>query len=299
MKLAKYFTKEVRIGIVAIVALIILFYGINYLKGVQIFTPSSYFYVKYTNISGLTKSSPVFADGYKVGVVHDIEYDLKSPGNVIVAVEIDKDMRIPKGSSAEIVTDMLGGVKMNLLLVNNLRESHAVGDTIPGTMNNGIMETVAAFVPKIETMLPKLDSILTGLNTLIRNENIPATLESVKNITANLEITTSSFNHLLQKDIPQITGKLNTISDNFVEISSTLKEMDLTGMYTKIDQTLANVKQFTENLNNPDNTIGLLLNDPQLYNNLNSTATNASMLLEDLKNHPKRYVHFSLFGRKK
>jgi hypothetical protein len=102
----------------------------------------------------------------------------------------------------------------------------------------------------------------------------------------------------MSKDIPQLTGKLNTIGDNFVAISGNLKEVDYSAIFQKVDATLANVKMITEKLNSKDNTIGLLFNDPALYNNLNATTENAASLLEDLKAHPKRYVHFSLFGKK-
>ena len=249
----KYITKEVRIGIAGIIALCVLVYGINWLKGIHMFQPSSYFYAKFQNVNGLTKSSPVFADGVRVGIVRDIFYDYTNPGNVVVEVELDTELRIPKGSSAELVSELMGGVRMNILLANNPREKYAVGDTIPGTLNNGMMESVAKLMPQVQEMLPKLDSILISLNT---------------------------------------------IGDNFVTISGNLKEVDYAATFKKIDETLSNVKMLTEKLNSKDNTLGLLFNDPTLYNNLNATTENAAGLLKDLKEHPKRYVHFSLFGKK-
>ena len=294
----KYITKEVRIGIAGIVALFILVYGINYLKGINMFKPSSYFYVKFHNVNGLAKSSPVFADGVRVGIVRDIYYDYSQPENVIVEVELDTELRIPKGSSAELVTELMGGVRMNILLANNPREKYAVGDTIPGSLSNGMMESAAALIPQIEKMLPKLDSIMTSLNTILSDQSIPATLHSVEKLTANLEEASGLFKVLMKRDIPQLTGKLNTLGDNFIAISSNLKEIDYANTFKEIEQTLNNVKIITSKLNSKDNTVGLLLNDPQLYNNLNATTANAASLLEDLKEHPKRYVHFSLFGKK-
>lgn len=125
----KYLTKEVRIGIAGIIALCILVYGINYLKGIHMFKPSSYFYVKFTNINGLTKSSPVFADGFRVGIVRDLYYDFTQPGKVVAEIDVDPDLRIPKGSTAELTAELMGGVKMNLLLANNPRERFEIGDT--------------------------------------------------------------------------------------------------------------------------------------------------------------------------
>lgn len=294
----KYLTKEVRIGIAGIVALCILVYGINYLKGIHMFKPSSYFYVKFTNINGLTKSSPVFADGFRVGIVRDLYYDYTQPGKVVAEIDVDPDLRIPKGTTAELTTELMGGVKMNLLLANNPRERFEIGDTLQGNVNNGIMEQVATVMPQVEKMLPKLDSILVSLNTILSDPAIPGTLHSVQNTMASMEVTSRQLQSLMSKDIPQLTQKLNTIGDNFVTISDNLKEIDYSAAFARIDATLANVKLFTDQLGRKDNTIGLLLNDPSLYNNLNATTANAASLLEDLKSHPKRYVHFSLFGKK-
>ena len=119
----KYLTKEVRIGIAGIIALCILVYGINYLKGIHMFKPTNYFYVKFHNINGLTKSSPVFADGFRVGIVRDLYYDYNEPGKVVAEIDVDPELRIPKGSTAELASELMGGVKMNLLLANNPRES--------------------------------------------------------------------------------------------------------------------------------------------------------------------------------
>ena len=259
----KYITKEVRIGIAGIIALCILVYGINYLRGINMFKPSSYFYVKFQNVNGLAKSSPVFADGVRVGIVRDIYYDYNQAENVIVEVELDTELRIPKGSSAELVSELMGGVRMNILLANNPREKYAVGDTIPGKLNNGMMESVAALMPQIEQMLPKLDSIMISLNNILNNQSIPATLHSVEKTAANLEVASGQLKVLMGRDIPQLTGKLNTIGDNFITISGNLKEIDYAATFKEIEQTLANVKMVTEKLNSKDNTVGLLLNDPQ------------------------------------
>ncbi len=294
----KYITKEVRIGIAGIVALCVLVYGINWLKGIHMFKPSSYFYAKFENVNGLTESSAVFADGVRVGIVRDIIYDHSRPGNVVVQVELEHDLRIPKGSTAELVSELMGGVKMNILLANNPREKHEVGDTIPGVVHSGMMDKVAELMPKMEQMLPKLDSILTSVNAILGDKSIPATLHSVEATTANLAAISADLKQFTGKDLPGLTEKLNTIGDNFVAISNNLKGIDYATTFKKVDETLANVKKLTDKLNSNDNTMGLLFNDSQLYDNLNATTRNAASLLEDLKAHPKRYVHFSLFGRK-
>ena len=269
-------TKEVKIGLIGIAALAMLIFGINYLKGINMFQSANYYYVEYTNINGLAGSSPVFANGYKVGTVRNINYNYAKPGHVTVEVEVDKEMRIPKGSAGELVTEMLGTVKMNLLLNFNSTEYYQPGDTLPG----------------------KMDSILYSLNKILADPALSATLHNAEKLTANLDVTTRQLNILMQRDLPQLTGKLNTIADNFITISDNLKGIDYASTFNKIDSTLYNVQMLTEKLNRKDNSIGLLFNDPTFYQNLSATTANAATLLEDLKAHPKRYVHFSLFGKK-
>lgn len=294
----KGFNKEVKIGIAGIIALFILVFGINYLKGVSLFKPTRHFYVQFQDINGLAKSSPVFADGFKVGIVSKLEYDYVHPGNVVVEIDVDPSLRVPKGSTAELQSDLLGAVKLNLLLANNPREKVEYGDTIMGHVNAGALGKAADMIPTVEKMLPKLDSILTSLNMILANPAIPATLHNIENLTASLNNNSRQLERMMHDDIPLLTGKLNEIGDNFVAISGNLKQIDYAATMAKVDETLANVKQITDKLEQKDNTVGLLLNDPSLYNNLNQTAINAASLLDDLQNHPKRYVHFSVFGKK-
>ena len=290
--------KEVKIGFIGIIALTLLFFGINYLKGVRMFHASTYYYVEYTDINGLTNSSPVYASGYKVGIVSDIQYNHNNPGHVVVEVDMDSDMRVPKGTTGELVTDMLGTVKMNLKLNLGNPEFYETGDTLPGIVNNGLMGVAEGVMPKVEQLLPKMDSILHSLNQLLAHPSLAATLENTEKLTANLDITTRQLNKLMQNDLPQITGRMLTIADNVSVISENLKGIDYAETFQKIDSTLQNVQLLTSKLNSKDNTVGLLFNDPTLYNNLSTTSANAASLLEDLQAHPKRYVHFSLFGRK-
>lgn len=292
-------TKEAKIGAIGIAALAMLIFGINYLKGINMFQPTNRYYVEFSNINGLAGSSPVFANGYKIGLVRSINYNYQKPGNVVVEVEADTEMRIPKGSSGELVTEMLGTVKMNLLLNTDTHEYLQPGDTLPGKSNAGLMGAAEEkLMPQMEKMLPKMDSILTSLNKLLADPALSATLQNAEQLTANLNHATRHLNSLMQKDLPQLTGKLNVIADNFVTISNNLKDVDYAATFSKVDSTLYNVQLLTEKLTRKDNTIGLLFNDPSFYQNLSATTAHAASLLEDLKAHPKRYVHFSLFGRK-
>jgi phospholipid/cholesterol/gamma-HCH transport system substrate-binding protein len=196
-------------------------------------------------------------------------------------------------------SDMLGNVKLNLLLNTASADYCTPGDTLEGRVNAGLMGVAAeTLVPQMAALLPKLDSIMHTLNTLLADPAVANTLHNAEQITANLDVTTRQLNVLMQKDLPALTGRLNHIADNFATVSDNLKDVDYAATMQKVDSTLYNVQQMTAKLNRTDNTIGLFLNDPSLYDNLSSTANNASLLLEDLRQHPKRYVHFSLFGKK-
>lgn len=291
--------KEFKIGIAAIVALIILFIGINYLKGINMFKSESYYHVDYTEVNGLALSSPVYANGFKVGLVRDIQYNFNKPGHITVGIEMDDNIKIPVGSKAELVTEMLGTVKMNLIMNYGENQTIAPGDTIEGYANNGIMAKAEKdLLPQMEKMMPKLDSILSSLNKILADPAIGNTLKNAEQITASLNQTSSHLQRLMSNDIPKLTGNVTAITEDLKVISRNLKGIDYAGTFNKIDETLKNVYALTDKLNKKDNTIGLLLNDPELYNNLNATSENAASLLKDLQENPKRYVHFSLFGRK-
>lgn len=291
--------KEFTIGIAAIAALLILFIGINYLKGINMFKSESYYYVDYTNVNGLALSSPVYTNGFKVGLVRDIQYNFNKPGHIIVGIEMDDNIKIPQGSKAELVTEMLGTVKMNLIMNYNEEKIIAPGDTIEGYANNGIMaKAEEELLPQMEKMMPKLDSILSSLNKILADPALGNTIKNAEKLTASLSQTSNHLEKLMSNDIPTLTSNVTMITEDLKVISGNLKGIDYAETFNKIDQTLKNVYALTDKLNNKDNTIGLLLNDPELYNNLNATSANAASLLKDLQEHPKRYVHFSLFGKK-
>lgn len=297
----KYFTKEVKIALVAIAGVVVLFFGMNFLKGLNIFSSEDNYYVQFSDITGLSSSSPVYADGFKVGVVKDIIYDYTHTEGSKVLIGVDKQLRIPQGSSAEIVSDMLGNVKVNLLLANNPREKVAPGGLIKGMINDGAMGKLQDMVPAVEKMLPKLDSIMTSQNAILADPAIRQSLHNVQTITDNLTTSTAQFNTLmagLNKNVPGMMAKANNVLDNTETLTANLAAVDVASTMRQVDQTIANVQQLTAKLNSKEGSLGLLMNDTQLYDNLNSTMRNADSLVIDLRQHPKRYVHFSVFGRK-
>ena len=294
-------TKEIKIALVAIVGILILYFGINFLKGMNLFSTNNAYYMTFDDIQGLGASTPIYADGYKVGTVDGLEYDYKENGPIKVKVDIIKDLRIPQGSKAEIVKDLMGNLQVNLLLANNPRERVEPGGVIPGAVNGGMMDKAASLVPVVEKMLPKLDSILTSVNALLADPALAASLHNVETITSNLTVSTRELNTLmagLNKQVPGMIGKANGVLDNTNRLTANLASLDVQGTLNKVNQTLESAHQFTEKLNSNQGSLGLLMNDTKLYDNLTSTMGHADSLVIDLKAHPKRYVHFSVFGRK-
>ena len=294
-------TKEIKIALVAIVGILVMYFGINFLKGMNLFSTNNAYYMTFDDIQGLGASTPIYADGYKVGTVDGLEYDYKENGPIKVKVDINKDLRIPQGSKAEIVKDLMGNLQVNLLLANNPRERVEPGGIIPGAVNGGMMDKAANLIPVVEKMLPKLDSILTNVNALLADPAIAASLHHVETITNNLTVSTRELNTLmagLNKQVPGMIRKANGVLDNTNRLTANLADLDVQGTLNRVNATLEGAQKFTDQLNSGKGSLGLLMNDTKLYDNMTSTMSHADSLVIDLKAHPKRYVHFSIFGRK-
>lgn len=295
------FTKEVKIALVAIAAAIALYFGMNFLKGLTVFSNTTTYRMQFSDLKGLSRSTPVYADGYKVGTVTDIDYDYEKQANIIVEAEVDPQLRIPAGSTASIESDLMGNIKVTLLLSNNPRERIEPGGIIMGVDENGAMKQMQAMIPAVQAMLPKLDSIMASLNKLLADPALAQTLHNAETITANLTTSTAELNTLmksLNKDMPGMMSKANATLENTETLTSNLAKVDIEGTMARVNNTLDNIERMTAAINNREGSLGLLMYDKGLYNNLNATMRDADSLVVDLKAHPKRYVHFSVFGKK-
>lgn len=295
------FSKEIQIALVAIVGLVVLFIGLQFLKGLNLFSTDSRYYVKFDNISGLSVSSPVYANGYRVGVVEEILFDYEKRGDIIAVVGVDKKLRLPQGSFAEIASDLLGNIKLELIFGSDASTLMAPGDTLTGGLQLGAMARAADMIPQIEKMLPKLDSILASVNTLLADPALANSLHNVDQITADFTKTTKELNLLtasINRQMPEILQNANGVLANTNKLTGNLNDLDIAATMGHVNTTLQNVEQMTAMLNSKEGTLGLLMRDPSLYWNLNSTMMHADSLMIDLKSHPKRYVHFSVFGKK-
>lgn len=289
-------TKEAKIGLVSIISLVLLYFGINYLKGINLFKPVNHYFVTFHNVKDVTVSSPVYIDGFKVGLVRSIVYDYENTGKITVEISLDDEMRLTAGSYITIIKTFLSGGELHIHLNEYVKDYLKPGSTIEGRTEEDMMQAVQEkILPGVEVLLPKLDSILGGLQTLINHPALTRSLEHIEKTTGNLESSTRRLDCMLSNDVPGIVSDLKVITGNFNEVSTNLKSLDLVTTVNSINTTLANLQLTTDKLNQKDNTLGLLLNDKSLYLNLDSTMQNASRLLLDLRQNPKRYVHFSVF----
>ena len=302
-------TNEVKIALTAIAAVTLLFVGINFLKGINVFESSNSYYVKFKDIKGLAVSNLVYANGYPVGTVRDIDYNYGDNNGVVVRVELDENMRIPRNTHAELEVALMGGVTMNLVLGPNPTDNIAPHDTIDGGLYSGAMDKASALIPDVARMLPKLDSILTNLNRLSGDPALQKTLANAAEISENLKTTSAQLHRMMGREVPQMMGHLNRTAAHAEAFSGQLAQVDVKQTMAEVQGTLQSVNTMAgqmnslltdvnQKLNSPTNNLGAFLADRKLYDRLNNTVSHADSLMIDLKAHPKRYVHFSLFGRK-
>ena len=294
----KYFSHEVIIGIITIFSLVLLYFGINYLKGVNLFKPTNHYYIKFNDVTDLQKASPVYVNGFRIGVVNDIDYNYDCPGNIVALISLDRDMKIQTGSHVELTSSLTAGASLHIMLNTDVSSYYQIGDTLEGRLRIGPMDVISkSLVPQINDLIPKVDSILTGLQEIVNHPALTQSLAAIQHTTASLESSTASLNRMLNGDVPVILNNFKTVSSDFTTVSSELKSLDLTTAYNSLNATLKNIENMSNQMNRKDNSFGLLLNDRTLYDNLNTTTENASNLLLDLKQNPKRYVHFSVFSK--
>lgn len=297
------FTREVRVGIMAVVAIFVLYFGLNFLKGVDVFSPINYYYATYENVGGLVPSSPVYIKGFKVGQVEEVKYDFAKATSFVVKISVTNDIKVPHGTKIELFDDgLMGGKAIQLVFEPEMtaQQAHLTGDTIPSQLGGGLLAQLSAdIIPKIESVSEQADSLLRAVRVVIEGEALNNSLSSIEKTTADLEVTSSQLKRMMNKDVPRIMSDVNVVTTDLKSVTGNLKKVDFAATFASIDHTIANLNLMTDKMNNGEGSLGMLLNDKSLYVNLNNTAASADKLLIDLKQSPKRYVHFSLFGSKK
>jgi len=298
----KIFTREVRVGIMVVVAILVLYFGLNFLKGKDFFSSYNYYYASYENVGGLVVSSPVYVKGFKVGQVESIHYDFTKKQSFVIKVSVSKDIKLPIGTIVQLYDDgLMGGKAVQLIYAPIVltQTMHEPNDTIASEVGIGLMAQLSGdLVPKIESIATQADSLIRSVRVLVQNKDLNKSLSSIQHTTADLAVTSAQLKKVMNTDVPHILSDVNTVTGDFKQITGNLKKIDYAATFASIDHTIANLSLITDKMNSSEGTIGLLLNNKDLYINLSNTAASSDKLLIDMKQNPKRYVHFSLFGSK-
>ncbi|WP_280122065.1 MULTISPECIES: MlaD family protein [Muribaculaceae] len=299
----KLFSREVKIGASVLVALLALVFGINYLKGVNIFKAANYYYASYTNVAGLAQSAPVTLNGYKVGLVRDVAYEYDNPGHVRVELSLDRQLRLPEGTAAAIVTDMLGTSTIELRMGTSPNYIE-VGQKLQAIEGSGLMDKVSTeLMPTIIQIAPHIDSLVVALTAIAADPALQSSVKRLDVIMANLEKSTTQLDRAMgampsimnnanatMANVKEISANISQVSQALAVLSDDLKKMPLDSTLTHLNNITANLDEATEKLNSSNSSLGLLLNDPGLYNNINNSAAHIDSILIDLKKQPKRYI---------
>lgn len=301
----KILKKEVVIGICAIIASIILFSGIEFLKGINVFKPENKYYISYTNVAGLDIASPVTINGFKIGQVLDIEYEYDNPGHVLVEISLNKDLKLPIGTKAILSPDLLGAASIALEMGQS-DDFYSYDDRIEGITPSRLMDNINKdIMPSIIEIVPKVDTLLTSVNRIIGDPAISSSVRRLDEITSNLSSIATELNSIM-KSLPSVVSNvdgfasnLNKISEDLAIVSDDLKSLPIDSTLCSVNNTSKNLEAITNNINKSissnETTLGLLIKDNSLYNNLNGAAANLDSLLIDIKNNPKRYISIKLF----
>lgn len=294
----KRISKEIKIGATFIVSIVLLYVGIEFLKGSNVFSRYNTYYTVLENSGGVAASSIVTANGYQVGTVSRVDYDYSAPSRIVVALRVNESLLIPQGSRALIVNSLLGGVSVDLKLANNTKY-YVDGDTITSGMANGLMgEVENVMLPQVNALVPKIDSLITALTSLVANPALANSLSNVESISKKLDHTADELDRLFHNDLPQLMTGLQGTVNNMNKITTELSSTDYTQTMAYVDSTITNLHTLSATLTSNHSSVGRLLNDTAFYNNLNGICTNANALIEDVKANPSRYINISVFGKK-
>lgn len=301
LKMKKNFKSEAKIGLIVLAAFAVFVWGLNYLKGVNLLNPTNHYYVNFTQVDGLVKSSPVMLDGFQVGLVRDVRYQYNNPGHITIDLDLNTKLKLPQGTKAIIQSAMIGNPTVVLQLGDPTAKLLKSGDTLVADRIPGIMDQLQdGVLADVQRMIQRTDSLLASVETLVNNGSLNHSLTSIEKTSKELSLLSVKLNKSMDK-LPGILDNVDDMTAQFSAAGSKINQIDV----ASLNKTLTQLENITLKLNSTDNSMGLLLNDKSLYQNLSSatfnlstTATSANNLLLDLKASPKRYVHFSLFGAK-
>ena len=304
------FTKEIKVGFLAVVGIMMSVFSYNYLKGINLFDKNRKFIVKYEKVDGLSVSNPVTMNGFKIGKVQKINFNSKNTSELLVDIIIDNDVIFPKTSLAELYeTGLIGGKAIAIIPDYKNDSTIAIdGDYLKGVIKPGLTELVNQILPQvqlqIEAVMKNAEIVLQNINTLFDDETKKepkSSIEDFSNLTSSLSETSVEISKLIADNSENLTNSLSdfrSASNNIKSITDSLNSDDIKSITTNLNSLVNNLNSITKSLKNSEGTAGKLINDKSIYDNLENASNQLNRLIEDIKLNPNRYINFSVFGKK-
>ena len=305
------FTKEIKVGFLAILGIMMSVFSYNYLKGINLFEKNRKFTVKYEKVDGLSVSNPVTMNGFKIGKVQKINFNSKNTRELLVDIVIVNDVIFPKTSLAELYeTGLIGGKAIAIIPDYKNDSTIAIdGDYLKGVIKPGLTELVNQILPQvqlqIEAVMKNAEIVLQNINTLFDDETkkeLKSSIEDFSNLTNSFSETSDEISKLIANNSENLTNSLSdfkSATSNIKIITDNLKSNDIKSITTNLNSLVNNLNSITTSLKNSEGTAGKLINDKSIYDNLESATNQLNRLIEDIKLNPNRYINFSVFGKKK
>lgn len=314
-------SNEIKVGAIAIVAIVVLILGFYYLKGKNLFKTGNYIYASFKDVDGLLASSPVMINGLRIGAVYDIKAADKNVDNVIVSIKLESEINIPNNSVAAIQASPLGSSSIDITKGNS-KTYIQPGGTITTTVSKGFISTLTDKLDPItqqaKTVLTSIDTLVKSINNIISTDaknDVQQAIANIKTMSGNLVASTATLNSLLNaqhgsiaQTMQHINAFTKNLSDNNGKINNTLSNVEkATAQFSngamqktmqQLNNTVTQLNTIISKINTGEGSMGQLINDKKLYNNLTATTNSLNVLLQDFRIHPKRYVQFSVFGKK-
>lgn len=301
------YAREIKVGALATLCLFLLFFGFNFLKGVNIFSPTNSFHGLYPNLHGLEEQAAVYIRGHKVGQVDRISYDFTRDSAFTVDISINKDIALPQGTRMALIADgLLGGMAIELQLPSCsdscLTDEAGLiekGSFLPTTYVPGLMESLQGeLLAHVDDAIQNVDSLVAELRGQVEGGHLKNTLSNADRISGDLANVSTDLKRMMNKQVPTIVNNADTAIANLNTIVSDLKKADLAATVARVDTAVDGVNGLIADVRSQEGTLGQLIYNKSLYDHIDATVISADSLLVDLKAHPKRYVHFSVFGKK-
>lgn len=311
----KKISNEIKVGVTAILTILVFIWLYNFLKGKDLFRSTAHYYSVYDKVGGLAESSPVEINGYRVGVVQSINFIDALSGRLLVEFSVDKDFSLPVNTMAEIVpVSLLGGMKVQFIYGKG-PGTYSEGDTIPGRLPESIIDKVGTeLLPvkdKMTNLIVALDSVACSIKAVLDDnfrKDLSGTMANIHNVTGSLDNIIGSKENELKITLDNLktfsqmladnSGQIGNTIANLKTISDTLAAADIYASVSNLKASLEKTALILNKMNNGEGSAGQILTNDTLYVNLTNSLASLNILLTDMKANPKRYVHFSLFGKK-